>query len=149
MHAIVLWIGRGRWLVEVFGFGSHHTTLTFKRLLFSCKRKGEKMKNIYEIGLTMQKILAKLEAIDAKVNGLPPVQIQVSNRFLPTFVALTKLGCGTASQMSRITGRARAFESKTLNEMQAMGLLSKKRSGKSQVFYPRHPNVFSPTLKEI
>jgi hypothetical protein len=102
------------------------------------------MKNIYEIGLTMQRILSRLEAIEVKINGLPPVQIQVSNRFLPTFVALTKLGCGTASQMSRITGRARAFESKNLNEMSVMGLLTKKRAGKTQVFYPKHPNVFTP-----
>ncbi len=105
------------------------------------------MTNMYEIGLTMEKILAKLEAIDAKVNGLPPVQIQVSSRFLPSFVALTKLGYGTASQLSRVTGRARAVESKNLNEMHAMGLLVKKRDGKSQLFYPKQPNVFSAPQK--
>ncbi len=98
------------------------------------------MKNIYQIGITLERVLRKLEAIEAKVNVMPQVQIQVSNRFLPTFMALTKLGCGTASQLSRITGRARAFESKNLNEMHAMGLLDKKREGRNQVFFPRPPN---------
>ncbi len=101
------------------------------------------MRNAFEIGLALEKILRKLDAIDAKVNGLPQVQIQVSNRFLPTFIALTKLGCGTASQLSRVTGRTRAFESKNLNEMRAMGLLDKQRRGKSQVFFLKQPNLFS------
>jgi hypothetical protein len=101
------------------------------------------MKNIFQIGLTLEKILRKLEAIDAKVNGLPQVQIQVSHRFLPTFVALTKLENATASQISRVTGRARAFESKNLNEMHAMGLLNKERQGRRQVFAPKQTSVFS------
>jgi hypothetical protein len=113
-----------------------------------CKNVKAKMKNIYQIGLMMEKIMVKLDAIDAKVNGLPPVQIQVSNRFLPTFVALTKLGYGTASGISCVTGRARAFESKNLNEMYSLGLLTKQRDGKSQVFHPRQPNVFSAPKKE-
>lgn len=105
------------------------------------------MKNYYEIQITLDRILKKLEAIDVKVNTLPSVQVQVSNRFLPTFVALTKLGCGTASQLSRVTGRARAFESKNLNEMYAMGMLDKKRSGRNQVFTPKKPSGIS-AIKE-
>lgn len=106
------------------------------------------MKNIYQIGVTMERILRKLEAIEAKVNGLPQVQIQVSSRFLPTFVALTKLGCGTASQICQITGKARAFESKNLNEMHAMGLLDKKRDGKSQIFAPKKASILSAIKEE-
>jgi hypothetical protein len=107
------------------------------------------MRNIFEIGLALEKILKKLEVIDAKVNGLPQVQVQVSNRFLPTFMALTNLGSGTASQLSQVTGRTRAFESKNLNEMHSMGLLDKKRNGKSQVFYPKLPNLFSADQEQI
>ena len=99
------------------------------------------MKNIFQVGITLEKILRKLEAIEAKVNGLPEVQIQVSHRFLPTFVALTKLGCGTASQISRVTGRARAFESKNLNEMHAMGLLERKERAKAK-FLPASTQRF-------
>ncbi len=131
---------------SVFGFRMQHTPLIFL-MIRVCNRKVSKIKNIFEIGITMERILRKLEAIEAKVDGLPAVHVQVSSRFLPTFVALTKLGCGTASQTSRITGRARAFESKNLNEMHAMGLLEKKRQGKSMVFTLKQPSVF-PTVQE-
>ncbi len=106
------------------------------------------MKNLFEIGLTLDRILKKLDAIDAKVDVLPSVQVQVSSRFLPTFVALTKLGFGTASQLSLVTGRARAFESKNLNEMFAMGLLDKRRCGRSQVFTPKKPSLITAIDEE-
>ena len=111
------------------------------------QNKVKKMRNSYEIGLALEKVLRKLEAIEAKVNAMPQVQVSVSNRFLPTFMAVTKLQKATASELSRVTGRARAFESKNLNEMHAMGLLDKKREGRLQVFSPRKPSVF-PTLQE-
>ncbi len=101
------------------------------------------MKNIFEIGITLDKILRKLEAIDTKINSLPQIQVQVSNRFLPTYAALTKLGSATASQLSSVTGRTRALESKNLNEMYATGLLEKKRQGKNQVFIPKQPSFMA------
>lgn len=101
------------------------------------------MASLREIYLTLDRILKKLEAIEAKVNELPSVQVQVSSRFLPTFMALTKLGSATASQLSHVTGRSRASESKNLNEMYAMGLLDKKRCRRSQVFTPKKPNGIS------
>jgi hypothetical protein len=106
-----------------------------------------KLKNIFEIGITLEKILHKLEAIDTKINSLPQIQVQVSNRFLLTYLALTKLGSGTASQLSSITGRARALESKNLNEMYSMGLLEKKRQGKTQVFTSKQPSF--PSAKPL
>jgi hypothetical protein len=102
-----------------------------------------KLKNIFEIGITLDKILRKLEAIDTKINSLPQIQVQVSNRFLPTYAALTKLGSATASQLSSVTGRTRALESKNLNEMYATGLLEKKRQGKNQVFIPKQPSFMA------
>lgn len=107
------------------------------------RRNVKHMKNMFQIGLTLDRIMRKLEAIEAKVNAMPEVKVQVSNRFLPTFMALTKLGSATASQLSRVTGRARAFESKNLNEMYAMGLLDKRREGRNQVFVPRQPNFLT------
>jgi hypothetical protein len=101
------------------------------------------MKNIYQISLTLDKILKKLDTINAKVNNLPQAHIQVSNRFLPTFMSLTKLGSGTASQLSSLTGRTRAVESKNLNEMYALGLLNKERQGRKQVFVPVQPSFFA------
>ena len=116
-------------------------------LLFFAKRKVKKNEKHIRNRINLKKY-CKTRSHRCKSQRATPVQVQVSSRFLPTFVAFTKLGSGTATQLSHITGRARAFESKNLNEMQAIGLLGKKRSGKTQVFYPRHPNVFSPALKE-
>jgi predicted transcriptional regulator len=88
----------------------------------------------FEIMAAFDKVLKQLEVIDAKVSGLPQVQVQVSNRFLPTMNALSALGCGTATQVSKVTGRSRAFESKNLNELHAMGLLKKRRQGRMKIF---------------
>jgi hypothetical protein len=101
------------------------------------------MKNIYQISLALDKILKKLDTINAKVSVLPQVQIQVSNRFLPTYMSLTKLGSGTATQISSLTGRARAVESKSLSEMYAMGLLNKKRQGRNLIFIPVKPSFLA------
>jgi hypothetical protein len=101
------------------------------------------MKNIYQISLTLDKILKKLDVINAKLTVLPQVQVQVSNRFLPTFISLTKLGSGTATQLSSITGRTKAVESKNLNEMYSMGLLNKERQGRKQVFIPLRPSFLA------
>ncbi len=81
-----------------------------------------------------EKVLKQLEVIDAKVSGFPQVQVQVSSRFLPTINAISVLGCGTATQVSKITGRSRAFESKNLNELHAMGLLKKRGQGRMKIF---------------
>jgi hypothetical protein len=75
-----------------------------------------------------------MEIIDAKVSQLPHIQIQMSGRLLPTLIALKKIGSGTASQISRITQRSRAFESKNLNELCAMGVLSKESQGHMKIF---------------
>ncbi|PVX27344.1 MAG: hypothetical protein CW716_02805 [Candidatus Bathyarchaeum sp.] len=88
----------------------------------------------FEIRLALEKVLKQLEVIDAKLSGMPQVQVQVSSRFLPTLNALTNLGCGTASQVSRVTGRSRAFESKNLNELYVIGLLEKEVQGRMKIF---------------
>jgi hypothetical protein len=88
----------------------------------------------YEIMAAFEKVLKRLEVIDAKISRMPQVQVQVSSRFLPTINALNSLGEGTASQVSRVTGRSRAFESKNLNELYTIGLLSKHRQGRTKVF---------------
>jgi hypothetical protein len=53
---------------------------------------------------------------------------------LPTITALSNLGSGSASQVSKVTGRSRAFESKNLNELYAMGLLDKQAHGRTKIF---------------
>jgi predicted transcriptional regulator len=85
--------------------------------------------------LAFEKILHKLEIIDAKVSRMPEVQVSISSRLLPTLVALKRLkGCATATQISQITGRQRAVESGILNELWRMGLLDKEKQGAAKIF---------------
>ena len=88
--------------------------------------------------MLLEKVLKRLEAIDAKVSEMPNVQVQFSSTFLPTFNALKKLGPACATQVSRVTGRSRAFESKQLNELRAMGVISKQAQGRTKVFAVKH-----------
>lgn len=82
------------------------------------------------------------------MSEVPQIQVQVSHRLLPTLTALTNLGPGTASQISKITGRARAFESKNLNELHLMGILTKYSHGREQVFKSKHP-VFQTAFQRF
>jgi len=78
-----------------------------------------------------------IECINAKVSQIPQVQIQVSSRLLPTLIALQKIESGTATQVSAITQRSRAFESKNLNELCILGAVSKQRRGHESIFSPK------------
>ncbi len=101
----------------------------------------------FEIALALDRILKRLEVIDAKVSGMPQVQVQVSSRFTPTLSALSNLGGGTASQVSRVTGKSRACESKILNELSAMGLVNRQRQGRMRIFVPKKPSK-SPAIEK-
>ena len=50
-------------------------------------------------------------------------------------IALSTLGEGTATDLSRETGRVRAVESDYLNQLVSMGLIKKKRKGRNVYFY--------------
>jgi hypothetical protein len=93
--------------------------------------------NDLELRSTLAKIVKSIECINAKVSQIPQVQIQVSARLLPTFLALQKIESGTATQVSVITQRCRAFESKNLNELCLMGAVSKQRKGRERIFTPK------------
>jgi hypothetical protein len=95
---------------------------------------GEKKLRVKEIQATLARLVKQVEGIDAKVSQMPQIHIQVSNRLLPTLMALQKIDSGTATQVSLITQRCRAFESKNLNELHMMGVVSKQRIGHEAVF---------------
>jgi len=111
------------------------------------------MKNMrsFEIAWALEKILKKLEVLDAKVSGMPQVSVQVSGRLNPTHTALLNLGGGTATQVSQVTGKSRAHESKILNELFAMGLVGRHREGQMQIFVPKiqHKNEPMETQSDI
>lgn len=50
-------------------------------------------------------------------------------------LALATLGEGTATDLSKETGRVRAVESDYLNQLVSMGLIKKKRKGRDVYFY--------------
>lgn len=85
----------------------------------------------------LAKLVRDIEDLNAKVSQMPQVQIQVSGRLLPTLVTLQKLESGTATQVSAVTRRCRAFESKNLNELYMLGAVSKERRGHERVFTPK------------
>jgi hypothetical protein len=89
----------------------------------------------FEVRACFEKVLKKLDVIDAKVSAMPQVQVQVSSRFLPTLNALGKLGKpATSSDVAQVTGRHRAMESQILNELAGRGLLTKESRGRSVLF---------------
>jgi len=89
----------------------------------------------FELRAAFEKVLKKLDIIDAKVSAMPQVQVQVSSKFLPTLNALGKLGRpASSSDVAQITGRARAMESQILNELAGRGLLTKESKGRSVLF---------------
>jgi hypothetical protein len=90
--------------------------------------------NSIELRVTLAKLLKRIEELDAKISQMPQIQIHVSSRLLPTLVALQKINSGTATQVSQITQRCRAFESKNLNELSMMGVLVKERRGREKFF---------------
>lgn len=92
----------------------------------------------FEIKMLLEKVLKKLEIIDAKISEMPSVQVQFSSTFLPTFNALKTLVSASATEVSRVTGRSRAFESKQLNGLKAMGIISKQAQGRTKVFAVKH-----------
>jgi hypothetical protein len=50
-------------------------------------------------------------------------------------LALSSLGEGTATHLSKETGRVRAVESDYLNQLVSMGLIKKKRKGRNVYFF--------------
>jgi PAS domain S-box-containing protein len=92
-----------------------------------------------EFSTAFASLTKRLDIIDAKMNDLPHIEAQTSNRLLPTLTALTKIGVGSATQISKITGRSRAFESKNLNDLHLMGVLTKHSEGKQKIFRSKQP----------
>jgi hypothetical protein len=117
-------------------------TIQLPRLLFwFWLAEGRILKDI-EIRTALARLLKQVEGINAKISAMPQVQINVSGRLLPTMMALQKISSGTATQISMITQRCRAFESKNLNELSMMSMITKHKQGKERVFSTK-PSVES------
>lgn len=89
----------------------------------------------FEVKACFEKVLRKLDVIDAKVSAMPQVQVQVSARFLPTISALSKLGRpALAGEIALVTGFRRAHESLLLNELVGRGIVAKELRGRKHYF---------------
>ena len=89
----------------------------------------------FELRAWFEKILRKLDIIDAKVSEMPQVRVQVTSKFQPTINALTKIGrAASATEIAQVTGRCRAVESSLLNDLVGRGLLLKERQGRVCAF---------------
>jgi CRP-like cAMP-binding protein len=96
------------------------------------------MKHLYEIGLTLDKVLSRLESIDAKLLLIPQIEILMYQEGCVTLRALKAFPDGaSASEVGRVTNRARATESRRLNELFRQGLILKERNKKRVVFKVR------------
>jgi DNA-binding transcriptional ArsR family regulator len=95
------------------------------------------VRSLYLITLTLDKILSRLDTIDAKLLLIPQIQVLVNDESCMTLRALKALKRGTASEVCRVTGKRRATESRHLNELVREGLLLKSREGKRLIFEER------------
>ena len=94
---------------------------------------------------TLRRIEKKLEKIEAEINKMRHQMfegIKVNEKPLlslpdhlrKTAIGLIKVGQGTASDVSRITNRARAVESGYLNQLEREGLVKSFRKGRRKIF---------------
>ncbi|MCW4044800.1 MAG: hypothetical protein NWE94_04710 [Candidatus Bathyarchaeota archaeon] len=89
----------------------------------------------FEVRAAFEKLFKRLDVIDAKVSAMPHVQVQVSERFLPTIIALSKLGRpALAGEVAAVTGCRRAHESMVLNELVGRGIVAKEQRGRKHYF---------------
>jgi hypothetical protein len=61
--------------------------------------------------------------------------LSIPDHLRKSALALSSLGEGTATHLSKETGRVRAVESDYLNQLVSMGLIKKKRKGRDVYFF--------------
>ena len=94
---------------------------------------------------TLKRIEKKLETIEIEIkqirqhmleNTTTPSQllIDLPDHLHRTAMGLTKIGRGTASDVSKYTGRARAVESGYLNQLERQGFVRSFRKSRRKIF---------------
>lgn len=83
----------------------------------------------YEIRGHFSKVLSKLDVIDAKVSGLPQVQVRIQrSSLLRVLVALKALARPvTASEVSAYAGMSRESACNNLNDLVGRGMAESER----------------------
>jgi DNA-binding transcriptional ArsR family regulator len=94
---------------------------------------------------TMRRIERKLEKIEADINEMKSRMLEspkpngrplfsLPDHLHKTAIGLMKARQGTASDVSKFTGRARAVESGYLNQLERQGLVRSFRDGRRKIF---------------
>lgn len=101
-------------------------------------------RNLEKLNETLSSVLGKLEdgslpkLVKAKTERLEHLDagglMSLSDHLRKSAMVMVKLGEGTASSVSKETGRVRAVESDYLNQLVTMGYLRKRRVSKDIVF---------------
>jgi DNA-binding transcriptional ArsR family regulator len=93
----------------------------------------------------MRRIERKLEKIEADINEMRSWMLEstklndrplfsLPSHLRKTAIGLMKVGLGTASDVSKLTGRARAVESGYLNQLERQGFVRSFRDGRRKIF---------------
>ena len=94
---------------------------------------------------TLKRIEKKLEKIETEIKEIRYYMLEVNTANAKSFIqlpdhlrktamGLLKIGQGTASEVSKFTGRARAVESDYLNQLERQGFVSSFRRSRQKIF---------------
>lgn len=94
---------------------------------------------------TLKRIEKKLEKIEADIREIRHHMLEVNTANAKSFIqlpdhlrktaiGLLKIGQGTAGEVSKLTGRARAVESDYLNQLERQGFVTSFRKSRQKIF---------------
>ncbi len=95
--------------------------------------------NLNKLNVRMDLLYSEMVDIKRLQNAQLHNSVSMPSHYRLTFDAVLKLGNATATDVSRITGRARAIECTYLLNLHAFGFVDRKKDSKS-IVYSVHPH---------
>lgn len=108
-----------------------------REISVSVKELGGKLDKLIELQ-AKHVMKSPLESSELSAPGFPfdvDSIVSLPDHLIKTGIVIAKIERGTALDVAKETGRARAAESDYLNQLVIMGYLKKKRSMRKVVFY--------------
>ncbi len=97
----------------------------------------ELLRRILETDVKILNELVLIRKENTTSNGLDRnMLLALPNHLRKTIFVLAKIGMGTAEDVAKHTGRARAIESSYLNQLTLQGRVEKSRDGRKAFFKP-------------
>ena len=108
---------------------------------------------------TLKRIEKKLEKIETELKEIskqilepnlsdPKSLIELPDHLRKTAIGLMRIGQGTASDVSRRTGRARAVESGYLNQLERQGYVTSFRKSRQKFFSIDSESIMHPEIQD-